>query len=141
MAHKRVKLPEEMKEELARLKRCKSKQECLTKTFSILTERYYGRSLYTYTLLHKAFHKDLHRLWSRHGFLHCHHFNRLLKLLLLGSGKFSPRDIREKWTAIIISPHQYLQVNVGTEQEPEWLDVDPWAYEGWRTPFGQHAGW
>ena len=47
-----------------------------------------------------------------------------------------PEDIRLRWTAIVISPHQYTQVR----QDGKWIDLDPWAAR-YGVPFGKHAGW
>lgn len=109
-----------------KLRRTSTKEECLQKAYDVLTAKYHGNRLKTYTRLWELFPQSLGTIWKRKGFLHCTNFNRLLRFLLLQSGHFSDEHIRTCWTLIwYLSPHQYLQVNVGSHR---WIAVDVWAH-------------
>lgn len=133
-------LPEGMERVIMDLKQTKSKRECLERAFAIITTKYFGRKVWTYTRLSRAFTKNVATLWAREGFLHCHHQNYLLRILLVRSGKFTEQDIRQRFALYKhVSPHQYLQVNVGSKEQERWVDADPWAFHGVNLPLGQHA--
>ncbi len=118
-------LPEDMRIVAEQLKQSVSQKICLFNAYTILTEKYHGERLKTYTCLSDIFLRDIAVLWHKNGFLHCTNINYLLRVLLVKSGFFTESDIRLRWTHIwYISPHQYLQAKVGTE----WIDVDVWAY-------------
>ncbi len=134
------KLPAEMERHVAALQRTKGRRECLEQAYRIITSRYEGRKLETYLKLPRAFTKRLEKIWTRTGYLHCHQQNYLLRVLLVKSGKFSEEDVRQKLTLYVISPHQYLQVNLGTKSKPDWIDVDPWALKPCGLRIGKHAG-
>jgi hypothetical protein len=133
-------LPAEMEHVVAQLKRTKSRRECLECAFGVITKKYFGRKVWTYTRLHRVFTKDVTKLWARSGFLHCHHQNYLLRILLVKSGKFEDADVEQQFVLYRhVSPHQYLRVNVGEKGREAWVDADPWAYHGVNLPLGQHA--
>jgi hypothetical protein len=134
-------LPATMERVITELKRTKSKEECLRKAFFVIMTKYRGERFTTYTRFWRAFTKDIRKLWARSGFLHCQQQNYLLRVLLVRSGKFTEQDIKQRFMLYKgVSPHQYLQVNVGEKGEEEWVDVDPWAFHGAGLPLGRRAG-
>jgi hypothetical protein len=129
-------LPTELQDEMEILSKLKGKEDVLRATYDFLSLRYRGRRLKTVTRIWELYSKDLGSLWRRKGFLHCTNLNYLLYVLLVGSGKFGPSDIRYRWTVYLWSTaHQYLQVNTGEG----WVDVDVWA-GAYGVSLGKHAG-
>lgn len=103
--------------------------------YGILIEKYYGDRMKTITRMLHIFQNDPELIWKRSGFLHCTGFNRLLKYLMLESGRFTPDQIRFRWTLIFgFSPHEYLQVKIGEK----WISVDGWGAR-YGVPFGEYA--
>ncbi len=130
-----TKLPADMEKAVAKLKKCKSKKACLEQAYTIITHRVVGKTWPTYTRIYLAFQHDLNTLWQRRGFMHCTHQNYLLRVLLVKS-KFSEREVRQQWTRIGLSPHQYVQVKLNKQ----WVDVDCWAHYPKNLSIGTHAG-
>ncbi len=128
-------LPDKMQEVILELKKSHDQKECLEKVYALLTAKYHGERLKTYTKLFQLFRKDIFWLWSRNGYLHCTNINYVAKILLVDSGFFQNSDIRLKWTFVWhISPHQYLQVKVGNQ----WINIDVWA-NAFGIKFGNYA--
>lgn len=124
-----------IEETIDNLKESHNQEECLKKTYEILSTKYRGYRIKTYTRLFDIFERDIEKLWNKEGFLHCTNINYLMRVLLMRSGCFTEDDIRIRWTQIwLISPHQYLQVRIGNK----WIDVDIWA-RAYGIPFGDHA--
>ncbi len=122
-------------ETIQQLGSTQSKEECLRKAYSLLTEKYHWDRLKTYSRFFELFTRNPEKLWIKFGFLHCTNLNILLKALLLWSEHFTKEEIRFCWTQIwIVSPHQYAQVRL----DNKWIDIDIWAhrYGIW---FGDHA--
>ena len=120
------KLPKSMQEAVDKLKKSKGKEDCLRRAYDIVTKRYNGCTWKTYPLLYRIVRPSLERLWERNGFLHCHHHNFLLRVLLVRSGFFKEDDVKLKWTLKwYISPHQYLRVRLGKDK---FVNVDAWAH-------------
>lgn len=129
-------LPQEMENVVARLRKTRSKDDCLREAYDILTTKYRGYRVTTYIDAYDAFDSNVEHLWKRNGFLHCHHFNYLLRILLLQSGKFHESDIRLKRSWVwFFSVHQYVRVKV---QEKKWISVDMWG-KSYGIPFGDYA--
>ncbi|MDD5083858.1 MAG: hypothetical protein PHT88_02875 [Candidatus Moranbacteria bacterium] len=128
-------LPDGMRHIIDELKQSASQEECLKKAYVILTKKYHGERIRTYRNLFDIFKRDLDTLWNKSGFLHCTNINYLLRTLLVQSAFFTEDDIRLKWTLVwYVSPHQYLQVLVGSE----WINVDIWAH-AYGIGFGDNA--
>lgn len=94
----------------------------------------HGGRITTLVRLDLAFERDTKTLLSRRGFMHCHHLNHLLRLMLARSSLFSDEDIRLRLTFLNFNVHQYLQVNVAGQ----WYDVDLGA-DHIGVPLGKHA--
>lgn len=123
-------------EAVSSLEATESKERALMVAYDILTTKYYGNRLKTFTRLFDLFRTDADSLWAQNGFLHCTNLNILLRELLIHSGKFTDEDIQKKWTQIrYLSPHQYVRVRVGSEK---WINVDVWA-KTYGTKFGDYA--
>jgi hypothetical protein len=107
------KIPKSMQTTVNKLKKSKNKEDCLKKAYLIITKKYRGYRVRTYTHLWELFAYDLKDLWHRNGFLHCTNLNYLLRVLLIKSGFFKDSDVEPKWTLLyFFSPHQYLKVKV-----------------------------
>lgn len=129
------KLPKELAEVVSEVKKTKSKREALKKAYSIVTSRYKGDVVPTYTKFHRLFGWDAKSIWKEHGYLHCNKQNYILRLLLVKSGWFKESDLKQKKIMLCgLSPHQYLQVRV----DGAWVDVDCWAAV-FGVPIGKHA--
>lgn len=119
------KLPEDMQRVVNILKRSRSKEACIRKAYDILTRKYKGYRIQTYTKLPQAFDRDVNVLWRRRGFIHCHNFNYLMRILLIKSGKFTTRDIRIRLAMIwYVSIHQYLRIRINKRK---FINVDLWG--------------
>jgi len=129
-------LPTSLELEVQKLKQCENKEEVLNEAYDLLTKKYRGYRLKTITRIFDLFDINIGTMWSKNGFLHCTNMNYLMKILLLGSLKFSEDDIEFRWTLInYYSPHEYLRVRV---KDNEWLDIDLWG-KVYGIKFGTHA--
>jgi hypothetical protein len=131
-------LPKELKEALHIASNSKNKEEFLFTIYNLLIKKYKGNRLKTFTKIFEIKEKNLDLLWHKNGFLHCTNINYILRSLLINSKFFKESDIRIKWTLIwYISPHQYLQINVGNK----WINVDIWSHN-FGIKFGDYShGW
>lgn len=128
-------LPDEMQKIINEIKESPDKEACLKKAHEILTSKYRGDRIKTYTKLFNVFKQDIALLWNKKGFLYCTNLNYILRTLLIKSGFYSDDEIRLRWTQIwYFTPHQYLQVKVNDN----WIDVDIWAY-AYGIQLGDHA--
>lgn len=109
---------------IEQLKKTDNQEECMQQAYEILAKKYHGERFKTISRFWLLFERNIDRLWSRSGFLHCTSLNLLLRKLLLESGKFSPDDVRFRWTLLWgVSPHQYVKIRVNEQ----WVNVDLWA--------------
>ncbi|MCX6762092.1 MAG: hypothetical protein NTY33_04635 [Candidatus Moranbacteria bacterium] len=128
-------LPDDLQKVILELKKSRDQKECLEKVYALLTAKYHGERLKTYTKLFQLFRKDIFWLWNRIGYLHCTNINYVARILLVKSGFFEESDICLKWTLVwYVSPHQYLEVEVGDQ----WIVVDIWA-NAFGIEFGDYA--
>jgi len=105
-----------------KLKKAKSKGDCLRKAYDFLSKKYYGCSIVT--KFFDLFVTDLDKLWKKNE-THCTNLNYLLRVLLIKSGFFKEEDIKPKITAIgHISIHQYLKVRIN---DNKFVNVDLWG--------------
>jgi hypothetical protein len=124
----KTKLPDEIpaifSEVIDDLKKCATSNECLEKTYDILSHRFHGQHIKTYTRIWELQEKNIEILWKKKGFMHCTNINYLLRFLLVKSGWFEENNIQLKWTFYLyISPHQYAIVTADKKAIP----VDIWA--------------
>ncbi len=125
-----------MEEVAIALRQTQSRTECLRLAYDLLTERYHGDRLKTYTHFYEFFPRSLAEVWSRRGFLHCTNINWILRTLLIASGHFLAADLRTRWTLIWwFSPHQYLRVRL---EDGTWMAIDVWA-QRYGVGFGDYA--
>tara|TARA_Y100000310_G_C20245527_1_gene606626 strand:+ start:31 stop:486 length:456 start_codon:yes stop_codon:yes gene_type:complete len=117
------KIPIELKNIVKKINKAKDQKEALKIAYKSLTKIFYGRKFIPYILLHRLLIKDPQKLLDQKGFLHCSNFNYLMRILLTHSKFFKDKDLKLKWTLIVISPHQYLVVK--TKKESIYLDI--WA--------------
>jgi hypothetical protein len=132
-------LPEQINDDMAQtcyeLKGYEDKLEVLQKAYEIVTTRFEGGRVKTFSKLYDLVSTSTEDLWNRTGFVHCTNQNYLLTLLLVSTGKFSEDEIKPKWTFIwFCSPHQYLKVKVNDE----YINVDCWARH-YGIKFGKYA--
>lgn len=129
-------LPQEMQPIANEISRIEDQQTAVRYAYDILSKKYRGFRFLTFLRLDRFFITDLSTLWEISGFLHCNHSNYLLRTLLIASGKFSPEDIRSRWTQIwYFSPHQYLDIKLANGTI---LSVDLWG-KAYNIPFGSYA--
>jgi hypothetical protein len=118
-------LPEGMQMVIEQLKNSLNQEDCLKNAYEIMTKKYRGYRVKTYSQLYKVFESDLEKMWERNGFMHCHSLNYLMRILLVKSGHFENGAIENRWTAIwYISPHQYLNVRL---ENGNSVNVDIWG--------------
>jgi len=118
-----------------KLAACENKEACLREAYDILSKKYRGHRIRTYTRFWQALTHDLHTLWGRES-IHCHAINLHLRALLVRSGWFKDDDITLHWSLVwYISPHQYVKVRMGPEQT---INVDIWA-KVYGIRFGDYA--
>ncbi len=131
-----VAIPAEMESAVAALRDSRGKMECLVRAYQLLTKKYRGYRLRTYTRILDALCSDLREIWRGSGFLHYTTLNYLLKILLVKSGHFRDEDIKFRWTFVwLISPHQYAKVRFAKGQ---WVAVDLFG-RAFGIPFGNYA--
>lgn len=129
------KVPESMLSLIDELKESSSKEECLKKVYNVLTHKYRGYRVKTFTRFPEVFMTDINRLWGKSGFLHCSNINYIARVLLIKSELFTEKDIQQKVSFIwYISLHQYLRVNVGER----FINIDIWAHP-YGTEYGNYA--
>jgi hypothetical protein len=129
-----VRVPVGMKKVVAELQQMKNREQCLRRAYDIVTTKYHGDSIKTYTRFYEIFAWDVDTLWKRKGFLHCTHLNFVLRVLLIKSGHFSDNDIQLKMTNFWGAPHEYLLVHVGGKK---FMNVDPWS-KAFGVKFGEY---
>lgn len=118
-------LPQSMQVVVAAIKNQPDQETALRYAYEALGQKYIGYRTLTFLRLDRFLVRSLEKLWSLHGFLHCHHMNYLLRTILVASEKFAPKDIEACWTQIwLFSPHQYLKVHL---HSGEMLEVDLWG--------------
>lgn len=111
-------------------------EKALQVAFEIITKKYQSYRVLTFLRLDCLLRHDVNWLWEKRGFLHCHHMNYLLRLLLVKSGWFTNEVVQTCWTQIwLFSPHQYLKVSL---DDGRTLEVDPWGRD-YGILFGSHA--
>ena len=94
------KLPKDMQQAVAKLKKSRGKEDCLKQAYNLLGEKYKGYPLRTYTRLWMIFEFDINKIWARKDFIHCTTMNYLYRVLIINSGFFTDNDIEQKWTAV-----------------------------------------
>jgi hypothetical protein len=119
-----------------RVAEASTREEAIHRAYDVLTARYRGGRLETYTLFWRLFENDIEKMWARTGFLHCTKLNRLLRYLLTESGWVKAEEIQFCWTLVwLVSPHQYVRVR---QSNGVILPVDVWAAQ-YGTPYGDYA--
>lgn len=115
-------IPKSMQVIVNRLKKSRSKEDCLRKAYSFLSKKYYGCAVYT--LPFDLFITDLYKLWDK-DMSHCTNLNYLLRVLLIKSSFFKEEDISLKLTLIgYVSVHQYLRIRI---KRNKFVNVDLWG--------------
>jgi len=118
------------------IRKLPNREDCLEKVYQILTSKYHGNKIKTYSRFFEIFSNGIGDLWSRTGFIHCTNVNLLAKNMLVSSGHFKNKDIQFRWTLIYwISPHQYMRVRISDD---EYVNVDIWA-KVYGIEFGDYA--
>lgn len=130
------KLPLELDRIIGSLRKSRSKEACLKSAYDILTKKYYGSRIMTYTRFFDLFSWNDDKLWKKSGFLHCTNINYLMRILLVKSGFFKDDDIKLKLTLLwYISPHQYLNIRINGKKS---INVDVWG-KRYGIKFGEYA--
>jgi hypothetical protein len=124
----KTKLPDEIPACLipviGKLSACQNQTQCLNLAYDILSQKFYGRHIKTYSRFWEVWKNNIEKLWNQEGFLHCTNLNFLLRFLLVKSGWFTEENIQLQWTNyLFISPHQYALVKA----DKKIIPVDIWA--------------
>ncbi|MCK5319762.1 hypothetical protein KAJ61_00045 [Candidatus Parcubacteria bacterium] len=128
-------LPCEMQGIIVELKKSSDKEDCLGRAYEILSKKYRGYRVKTYTKFFDIFSKDTAKIWQKNVFLHCTNINYIMRILLIKSGYFNEDEIKIKWAFVwCISPHQYLQVKINNH----WINIDIWG-NTFGIKFGDYA--
>ena len=128
-------VPKELQNAVSKVKRAKTRREALKIAYKIITSKYFGAVVPTYTKFTRLFGWDIKSVWKEKGYMHCTKHNYIMRFLLVKSGWFKERDIKQKVIRLCYaSPHQYLQVRVNGA----WVDVDCWG-KSYDVPFGRHS--
>ncbi|MBN2112491.1 hypothetical protein JW707_05340 [Candidatus Woesearchaeota archaeon] len=116
------KIPKEMQKIVRKLKKCRTKKECLQEAYNAVVKNHFGSMLGIITYFPAVFIMDISKLWKTRN-LHCHSMSYLLRVLLIKSGRFNEKDIKQKLIFTHWFIHIFLVVNLGKK----WVNVDPWA--------------
>jgi len=118
------------------VKKQKNQEQAVKKSLEIITSKFVGYRFRTYIYFWKLFDSDPNTTWSRKGdFMHCHHQNLFLRILLVKSGWFEDSDISHGYSLVwYISPHQYLRI----QMEDKIVGVDPWN-QAYGARWDEHA--
>ena len=116
------------------MKKSRSKYEYLKSVYNYLTTKYHGKRNTILKNPDLLFNKNLNNIWAKKGFLPCHTFNYLTRLLLVKSRIFNDHEIKIKHSFLNFSIHQYMEIKV----KNKWLKLDPWAH-GIGIKFGDYA--
>lgn len=128
-------LPKDMQVVINKLKKSKNKEDCLKKAYDILSKKYRGYRVKTYTRFFDLFQSDLNKIWAKKDFLHCTTMNYLMRILLVKSGFFKDKDTKIKFSLVwYISPHQYLNVRLNKKS----VNIDLWG-KAYGIKFGDYA--
>tara|TARA_Y100000310_G_C20640224_1_gene793494 strand:+ start:592 stop:1038 length:447 start_codon:yes stop_codon:yes gene_type:complete len=107
-------LPKSMQKVVDSLKKTKSKEECLTKAYEVISKRFHGCRLLTHLKAYLT--RDLEKMWNVEKTSHCTNLNYLFYVLLIKSGKFKKEDFKLRWSLVFsIAPHQYFEIKMSKE--------------------------
>ena len=114
----------------------KSKLEIIKSAYEYVSTNYRSGRFKTYIYFNQFFINDIEYITHRKNkFVNCTLQNKLIKYILIKTGKFSSKDIKTAWgAAYYISPHQWLKVKLGKK----WIEVDPWS-KHYGVPFGKNG--
>lgn len=128
-------LPRQLEEAIQQLERTSKNQYEYVRDCAefILSANHCGR-IKTLTRVDLAFERDLRELLKRRGFMHCHHLNHLMRVMLVRSRFFTDEHVRIRSSLVNCTLHQYLQVRMSGQ----WYDVDLGG-DCMKVPLGRHA--
>lgn len=117
------------------LKGITDKEQYLKEAYNLVSERFEGGRVKTFSRLWQLFSTSFEDLVNRSGFMHCTNQNYILTNILVKSTLFAEADIKPHWTTIwYCTPHQYLKIDTGKAI----YTIDCWARH-YGVPFGQYA--
>ena len=128
-------LPDELNEAIMRIKEesGNNKEKFIQKSYEYITKNF--RVTGPFVDFPSLFwHKPQHMLENRNR-MHCTQLNYLLRLMLVNSGMFDDKDIKQRITTTRLCIHQYLKVKLNGK----WIDADPWAGVAKKIPLGKHS--
>jgi hypothetical protein len=126
-------IPAGMQEIVNKLKKCKTKEECLKTAYDELTKSHSGSMYGVWKYFPTLFIRNINKLWKRKKLV-CTNLTYLMRVLLIKSGKFTEKDVKYQTKISIIRPHVFLRANVGDK----WVNVDAWGKAN-GIPFGEYA--
>jgi len=127
----------ELLKAIAKVRSSESKETAIKKSLKIVENKFRGYRFMTYVYFWKAFDEDPNHLWCRNNdFMHCHHQNFLVRVLLIKSSWFKEKDISYGYSLVgYVSPHQWLKINLKNGK----IAVDPWNHR-YGAKWNQYAG-
>ena len=132
-----AKLPKEMEDEVKKLKKTKSKLECLREAFNFVSKRLVRKKHQAILKYPRLFVTNVYNLWEftkKDKILHCCQMNYLLRILLIKSGKFKEREIGlVNCIHVCFMYHQYMKIKINHD----WVNVDLW-FHPYGVPLGKH---
>lgn len=127
------KLPETMKDKIDELKFLSSSpKEFLELSYKYIGEKNWSERLNTFFKFGLLF-KDLDSIWKVNGYVPCTQSSFLMRIFLLKSGFFKPKEIRRRYVFVNFIVHQYLEVYI----EDKWVPVDVGEKKA-GIPIGKH---
>lgn len=118
-----AKLPKSLERNISEVKREKSQLAALKKAYEIITERFYGKELETFTQMSRMMLHDVNKIWNNKGLAQCCIQCYFLRVLLVRSGHFTESQIRRIHGLSLFNIHQILTVKL----KKGWIVIDPWA--------------
>ena len=131
------KIPKEMQKIVRKLKKCKTKKECLQMAYDAVLENHKGARYGVEKYFPVLFVRNINLLWWINR-MHCTSLAFLTRVLLIKSKCFTEEDIKLKtiFPSGTLCPHSFIRVNIGRK----WVDADPWATSALNMPLGEFYG-
>lgn len=122
-------LPEDVSKKMISIgKSSKTRKDVLEKVIDFMLHRVHSKFSQIAPQFSLLFEKSFNKLWAKGGFVHCHQHNLILRYLLLGTKRFTEKDITLNITHCYATIHQYSKINISDNpKSKEWISVDPFA--------------
>jgi hypothetical protein len=120
-------IPIALEKKIKEFSKSKDKELFLKKSFFYIVNKWSGNRINFVLQIHKAFRRDMNKIYSTRGYMHCTTMNYVLRVMAVKSGLFKDSDIELKMTQNWhIAPHQYLRFKISKNK---FTTLDPWSYQ------------